>query len=128
MTQIACQTGLSREQLYRSFSADGNPTLRKTLAVMKALGIELAYRRTGAAARLPDMNARVDHLLDEALGLPTEERSALVVALLDSLEGADDAAVSDAWRAEVTRRRAELRAGVTHALPWAEAKARLSAA
>jgi probable addiction module antidote protein len=44
MTQIAKETGLSREQLYRSFSEDGNPTLRTTLAVMKALGLELAAR------------------------------------------------------------------------------------
>ena len=44
MTQIANQTGLSREQLYRSFSAGGNPTLRTTLAVMKALGIELTAK------------------------------------------------------------------------------------
>ncbi|WP_237653908.1 MULTISPECIES: addiction module antidote protein [Xanthomonas translucens group] len=44
MTQIARQTGLSREQLYRSFSEDGNPTLRTTLAVMKALGIELTAK------------------------------------------------------------------------------------
>jgi probable addiction module antidote protein len=41
MAQIAGQTGLSREQLYRSFSASGNPTLKTTLAVMKALNIEL---------------------------------------------------------------------------------------
>ncbi len=44
MTQIASQTGLSREQLYRSFSAGGNPTLRTTLTVMKALGIELTAK------------------------------------------------------------------------------------
>lgn len=44
MTQIAKDTGLSREQLYRSFSEHGNPTLRTTLAVMKALGIELTAR------------------------------------------------------------------------------------
>ena len=44
MTQIASQTGLSREQLYRSFSAEGNPTLRTTLAVMKALGIEFSAK------------------------------------------------------------------------------------
>jgi probable addiction module antidote protein len=44
MTQISSQTGLSREQLYRSFSAEGNPTLRTTLAVMKALGIELSAK------------------------------------------------------------------------------------
>ena len=28
MTDIARQTGLSREQLYRSFSEQGNPTLK----------------------------------------------------------------------------------------------------
>ncbi len=48
MTQIANQTGLSREQLYRSFSAEGNPTLRTTLTVMKALGIEISARRAAA--------------------------------------------------------------------------------
>ncbi len=46
MTQIAVETGLSREQLYRSFSENGNPTLKTTLAVMKALGIQLSAKRT----------------------------------------------------------------------------------
>ena len=49
MAQIAGQTGLSREQLYRSFSENGNPTLKTTLAVMNALGIELTAK-LGAAA------------------------------------------------------------------------------
>ncbi len=44
MSQIASQTGLSREQLYRSFSESGNPTLKTTIAVMKALGIELTAK------------------------------------------------------------------------------------
>jgi probable addiction module antidote protein len=44
MTQIASETGLSREQLYRSFSENGNPTLKTTIAVMKALGIELTAK------------------------------------------------------------------------------------
>ncbi len=44
MTQIARDTGLSREQLYRSFSEEGNPTLKTTLAVMKAMGIDLTAR------------------------------------------------------------------------------------
>lgn len=44
MTQIAGQTGLSREQLYRSFSESGNPTLKTTLAVMKALGLGLTAK------------------------------------------------------------------------------------
>ena len=42
MTKIAEQTGLSREQLYRSFSQEGNPTLTTTLAVMDAIGFDLA--------------------------------------------------------------------------------------
>ena len=49
MAQIATQTGLSREQLYRSFSENGNPTLKTTLAVMKALGIELTAKVPAAA-------------------------------------------------------------------------------
>ena len=44
MAQIAKDTGLSREQLYRSFSENGNPTLKTTIAVMKALGIELTAK------------------------------------------------------------------------------------
>jgi probable addiction module antidote protein len=44
MAQVASKTGLSREQLYRSFSAKGNPTLKTTIAVMKALGIKLSAK------------------------------------------------------------------------------------
>jgi len=74
------------------------------------------------------MNARVDHILDEALALPDAERSAVVVALLDSLENADAGAVSAAWRAEVRRRRDALRAGSVRAIPWAEVKQRFRSA
>lgn len=73
------------------------------------------------------MNARVDHLIDEALALPTEERSAVALALFDSLSGDDEAAVSQAWRDEIRRRKSDLRSGAAHATPWNEAKARLSA-
>lgn len=48
MSELARQTGLSREQLYRSFSEEGNPTLRTMLAVMKALGVEMSARPAGA--------------------------------------------------------------------------------
>ena len=50
MTAIAERTGLSREQLYRSFSRQGNPTLKTTLAVMRALGIELTAKTTRRVA------------------------------------------------------------------------------
>ena len=49
MAEIASQTGLSREQLYRSFSENGNPTLKTTLAVMKALGIALTAKVSSTA-------------------------------------------------------------------------------
>jgi probable addiction module antidote protein len=41
MSDIARESGLSREQLYRSFSVNGNPTLKSMLAVMKALGMKV---------------------------------------------------------------------------------------
>ena len=46
MSSIAKETGLAREQLYRSFSEDGNPSLKSTLAVIKALGVSLAATPT----------------------------------------------------------------------------------
>lgn len=73
------------------------------------------------------MNARVGDLLDEVLGLSAEERSAVAAAVIDSLEGTEDSSVSDAWRQELLRRREALRAGATKAVPWAQARARLSA-
>lgn len=44
MSEIARAAGLSREQLYRSFSERGNPTLKSMLAVMKALGVDMTAR------------------------------------------------------------------------------------
>jgi probable addiction module antidote protein len=41
MSEIADATGLSRENLYRALSANGNPTLTTTLEVLKALGLKL---------------------------------------------------------------------------------------
>lgn len=73
------------------------------------------------------MNARIDHILTEALELPSDERSALVVALIDSLEGSTDASISDAWREEIRQRRLALKNGTIKAVPWAEVRARLSA-
>ena len=50
MTQLARETGLSREQLYRSFSEQGNPTLKTMLAVMRALCVDLTARPHEPAA------------------------------------------------------------------------------
>lgn len=47
MSEIARETGLSREQLYRSFSEDGNPTLKSMLALMRALGVDMTAKAQG---------------------------------------------------------------------------------
>jgi probable addiction module antidote protein len=41
MTQVAKDTGLSRESLYRALSADGNPSFATVLKVARALGLKL---------------------------------------------------------------------------------------
>lgn len=41
MTQVANDTGLSRESLYRALSANGNPSFGTVLKVAKALGVRL---------------------------------------------------------------------------------------
>jgi probable addiction module antidote protein len=48
MTKVARETGLAREQLYKSLSMTGNPTLETTLAVMKAVGFVFAGKRKAA--------------------------------------------------------------------------------
>ena len=47
MTGVAKRTGLGRESLYKSLSADGNPEISTVLKVLKALGLRL--RATPAA-------------------------------------------------------------------------------
>lgn len=41
MTDIARQTGLGRESLYKALSPDGNPEFSTVLKVVKALGLRL---------------------------------------------------------------------------------------
>ena len=73
------------------------------------------------------MNARIDLLLEDVLRLSAAERSAVAAALIDSLEASDESSVSGAWRAELLRRREDLRAGVVQSAPWSEVRARMSA-
>ena len=41
MAQLARDTGLGRESLYKALSADGNPEFATVLKVVKALGLRL---------------------------------------------------------------------------------------
>jgi putative addiction module component (TIGR02574 family) len=80
-------------------------------------GIVLRGRRPRLAARG----------LGEALGLSAEERAAVAAALIDSLEGAADGSVAEAWRQALVRRRESLRLGFTLPTAWEEVRARLTA-
>jgi probable addiction module antidote protein len=41
MTQVARETGLGRESLYKALSAEGNPEFATVLKVVRALGLRL---------------------------------------------------------------------------------------
>lgn len=50
MAMIAERTGLAREALYKSLSADGNPRLTTLLGVLKAMGLRLSVTADGHEA------------------------------------------------------------------------------
>ncbi|WP_158815541.1 addiction module antidote protein [Methylocapsa sp. S129] len=49
MSQIASETNLSRESLYRALSSEGNPEFATVIGVMKALGLRLTASPIGNA-------------------------------------------------------------------------------
>jgi len=68
MTQLASQTGVTREALYKALSPTGDPRLSTFLGVMKALGIKLTppprlSART-RAARPESRGSRMTRLSD----------------------------------------------------------------
>jgi probable addiction module antidote protein len=46
MSEIAKQTGLSRESLYKALSAEGHPEFSTVLRVMQALGLRISVAGT----------------------------------------------------------------------------------
>jgi putative addiction module component (TIGR02574 family) len=70
------------------------------------------------------MNARVDHVLLDALALAPDERSLVALSLLDSLQGdgTPDDAVTATWVAEARRRNEDLDFGRAKAVPEDEFK------
>ncbi len=46
MSQMARDTGLTREGLYKALSGDGNPSLATVMKVAHALGLQITFRRT----------------------------------------------------------------------------------
>ncbi len=47
MTQLAKDTGLGRESLYKALSGEGNPSFGTILKVIKALGLKLHVQAAG---------------------------------------------------------------------------------
>jgi probable addiction module antidote protein len=45
MTQLATDTGLGRESLYKALSGDGNPSFETILKVTRALGLQFRVER-----------------------------------------------------------------------------------
>ncbi|QSR15604.1 addiction module antidote protein [Novosphingobium sp. KA1] len=43
MTELAKETGIKRQQLYRTLGPDGNPTLETMLKVLPALGLKIRF-------------------------------------------------------------------------------------
>lgn len=66
-------------------------------------------------------------LLQKALTLPEEERTALVRSLIESLEEVADQGAERAWDEEISRRIAELDSGRTKTVSWEEVRQRISA-
>lgn len=50
MSQIAKESGLSRESLYKALSDEGNPEFGTVLKVLQALGLKLSIKSQSAAA------------------------------------------------------------------------------
>ena len=50
ISRLAVETGLARESLYRALSEDGNPRFSSLVAILRAMGLELAVRSRRDAA------------------------------------------------------------------------------
>jgi len=50
MSQLARDTGLAREGLYKALSAEGNPEFATVMKVIKALGLKLHGHATTTSA------------------------------------------------------------------------------
>lgn len=48
MTEIAKNSGVGRQALYKAFSEEGNPTLETLISVLGALGLSLSVRKSAA--------------------------------------------------------------------------------
>lgn len=58
MAGVAAEAGVTREALYKSLSASGDPRLTTLLGVTKALGIEMTMKLVKTSKTMPSRKAR----------------------------------------------------------------------
>jgi putative addiction module component (TIGR02574 family) len=69
------------------------------------------------------MNSNIDHVLNDALLLPSGDRVELVEAILASLQPEDRPPFDESWREVILRRSAELESGNVTGIAWSQVKA-----
>jgi putative addiction module component (TIGR02574 family) len=73
------------------------------------------------------MNASAEQILEEAMRLDPRTRALVAEALLETLDVGPDFQVSEAWRAEIRRRCAEIDTGAIALIPGEQTLAQLRA-
>lgn len=68
------------------------------------------------------MTQKAEFLLTEVLSLAEAEREELIVRLLESMDGDDDADAETAWGDEIKTRLDDVRAGRVTPVAWEEAR------
>jgi putative addiction module component (TIGR02574 family) len=68
---------------------------------------------------LPNLSQQ---LLDDALGLPDEQRAALAAVLIASLDESVDEDAEAAWATEIARRLRDVQSGAVKTIPWSQAR------
>ncbi len=71
------------------------------------------------------MSAQAKKLLEGVLSLPGTERADIAARLIQSLDNGSDAAVDEAWAAEIERRCRELDSGDAVTSDWADVRQRI---
>ncbi len=73
------------------------------------------------------MTQKAEFLLTEVLSLAEAEREELIVRLLESMDGDDDADAETAWGDEIKTRLDDVRAGRVTPVAWEEARKQILA-
>jgi len=71
------------------------------------------------------MSAAARKILDDAMGLPTEQRRIVAEALLQSVSEESEHEIRPAWRDEVVRRIEQVQRSEVRPEPWSEVRAKL---